>query len=443
MKKIKLRFYLIKKQSIKSFKNLNWKLLLIIFLSFLIPNFYTIIRIYFISSINESNSYNIASNLQWINVIFQILDDALILPLFFILYSIANKKFKNLLLGRFYLFYLFYGVFLLCLIIFTPSILKSLNPYNTSSLAIKYIRIEFASKFFTIIIQVAVAILIANDLHKKYLFIIFLQLVINILIDLFLISNLSFSIKMNVIGSAINILITNFIIAIVSILFIVIYLRIKLHDLFNPIFNFSKKEIIQFSTSGLESLIRNLFFLIFIVKTINNLSSKNLQAIWWTLDNFAWNLLFIGVFALSKYSNKISPSYKKNTSFWERFGSLFILNTLFILIWLLTIPLYPIFLHRVWNIKKYQLLFKLILISLPFYIFYSYTQIIDKFFYGHGVNQIILIQTIITNLLVYLPFYFLRKYINIEGVAITFGIGMLIDGLFTILALSIYLKKYK
>lgn len=80
-------------------KNVNWKLLLVISLITLIPTIYKTTRVYFIGQIDDGNSYSIVSQIQWLNILYEIITEAIIVPMFLV-YQKRNKNFKTRILVK-------------------------------------------------------------------------------------------------------------------------------------------------------------------------------------------------------------------------------------------------------------------------------------------------------------------------------------------------------
>jgi hypothetical protein len=80
------------KNIIASIKRINYRLLLALFLMGLIPTVYTTVRIFLIGQLPGDWGFNIASQLSWVNFLYEILQEAIILPLFFFIgQAIKNR----------------------------------------------------------------------------------------------------------------------------------------------------------------------------------------------------------------------------------------------------------------------------------------------------------------------------------------------------------------
>ena len=76
-------------------KHLNWKLLLIIIFTILIPVIYQTTRIYFIGQIDDGYNYSIAAQIQWLNVLYEIITEAIIVPIFYTIATLKKNLFQN------------------------------------------------------------------------------------------------------------------------------------------------------------------------------------------------------------------------------------------------------------------------------------------------------------------------------------------------------------
>ena len=60
----------------------------------LIPTIYTTVRIHFLGNMPSDWGFNIASQLSWVNLVYEVLQEAIILPLFYLMgKSLFDKRF--------------------------------------------------------------------------------------------------------------------------------------------------------------------------------------------------------------------------------------------------------------------------------------------------------------------------------------------------------------
>ena len=77
---------------IKALKTINYRLLLAVFTTLLLPTIYQTVRIYFLGDLPSDSGINIASQLSWVNLFYEVVQEALILPLFFLLGKSLSDK---------------------------------------------------------------------------------------------------------------------------------------------------------------------------------------------------------------------------------------------------------------------------------------------------------------------------------------------------------------
>ena len=84
-------------KTFQSLKRINWRLFLALLVMGLCPTIYTTVRTFFLGQMPNSWAYSIAGQLSWVNLLYEIINEAIILPLFFFLGKVVNdeKEFAN------------------------------------------------------------------------------------------------------------------------------------------------------------------------------------------------------------------------------------------------------------------------------------------------------------------------------------------------------------
>lgn len=77
---------------IKSLKSINLKLYLALLVMGLCPTVYVTVRTFFLGQLPGEWAYSIAGQLSWVNLIYEIINEAIVLPLFFFVGKIVNDK---------------------------------------------------------------------------------------------------------------------------------------------------------------------------------------------------------------------------------------------------------------------------------------------------------------------------------------------------------------
>ncbi|MCL1953739.1 MAG: multidrug transporter, partial [Firmicutes bacterium] len=393
------------KQAYQSFKNINFKLCLCLLLMGFIPTIYQTIRIFLLGQIADDSSFSIASQMQWVEVIYEVVQEAAILPLFFFIGKAfkesGSKLFKdsqiaNMIRTGLIIVFCVFAVISLILIIFAnPLVQLMAQDYSILQQTATYIRLETLAKLVDLLVKFVVIVLVVLK-KEKYLYIILtLQMVLSILFDLFLLSNLPISAKIGVNGIAISNIIVNLTLFIVSIIILhkeslTIFQKTKLS------FKWINGWIKIGAISGIESLIRNILFIFIVVRMVNIVGE---QGTFWLANNFIWGWLLLPILQLGELIKRDCGENKNAIQ--QNLLGYFALTTVFLIFWFVSIPLWKLFLRDVLQLNSYEDIFFICIISIPFYIIFAFNNVIDSIFYGIGKTKYMLYQTIITNIVWY------------------------------------------
>ena len=416
-------------QTSKALKEFDFKLWAALILMGLFPAIYLTVRINFLGDMPQDWGINIASQLAWINLIYEIFQEALILPLFYVLgKSIKNKfELENKIRGGLSIIFGIYLALALFIYFFAETLVVFMA--QDSSLVdatVQYIRLETIAILFSTIVRFFVIVLMFIK-KEKYLYIILAaQMVLSILLDAFLISNLNFSIQMGVNGIAISNIITNISIMVIAMLLLskenIFVIRKNMKITFSWIKGWAKIGMY----SGFESFLRNAAFMIMIIRMVNVVSE---QGNYWVANNFIWIWLLLPILALADVIRKEIGENPENIRT-KTFSYMLIAFTV-ILFWVITIPLWKPFLINVMNVTDYQIVFGIVILQLIPYMTFAFNSIIDSTFYGLGLTKYMLIQSVCIDVVYYGIAFIL--YITgifqptLTGISIMFGLGMMLD----------------
>lgn len=428
---------------VKSLKTVNYRLWFALLSLLLLPTIYQTVRIHFLGNMPNEWGFNIASQLQWLNLFYEVIQEALILPIFFILgKSLSNKnEFSAKVRSGLLVTAIIYTLLSLLVIIFARPIVKFMaqNP-SLLEATVSYIRLETIAALFSTLVKFIMIVLVTIKKDKTMNILLTVQMVLSIVLDTFLISSLPFSINMGVNGIAF----TNMVVNLTMLLVGIILLRKEEIYIF-------KKEKMEFSWmkewfsvgkfSGIESLLRNTAFMIMIVRMVNVVSE---QGNYWIANNFIWGWLLLPGLALADLVKQETAASKENIRD-KTFGYIS-LTTIFAIIWLLTIPLWKPFLQYVMNVEAYDTVFYIVLIQSGFYLTFLFNScIFDATFYGRGKTKYMLIQSLFIDALYYGVMFILYAtgvFIpTLTGIAIMFGVGMALDFIPTMVIYIWMLKK--
>ncbi len=175
---------------IESLRNINHKLFLSLLFLGLCPTVYTTVRVFFLGQLPGDWSFSIAGQLSWVNLIYEVINEAIILPLFYFLgkdkgnsQTFANRIYTGLLVT--------FGVYTLLaavIIIFAePLLVLMAADVSILEASVSYIRIESVANIFSVLSQFVLVALVSVN-KSRYLYVVtFLRLVSSPVADTFLV----------------------------------------------------------------------------------------------------------------------------------------------------------------------------------------------------------------------------------------------------------------
>ncbi len=429
-------------QIAKSLKSINYRLFLAIFVLMVFPTIYQTVRIYFIGTMPDDWGFNIASQLSWVNLFYEVIQEALILPLFFVFGKSLdnNEEFENkaqssfLITGTVYL-----AVSLLLIIFARPLVVFMAQDKTLIGATVNYIRLETIAALLSTLSKFMLAILVTLKKDNYMYITLLVQAVLSISLDTFLISSFNFSLKMGVNGIAIANIIVNFLNVLICI-FLLSKEHINVLNCKKTSFAWTNEWFNVGKYSGIESLIRNFVFMIMIIRMVNLVAE---QGSYWVANNFIWQWLLLPALALHDLIKK--DAAEDINSIQTKTLGYIVLTTIFTVLWLVSIPLWKPFLKYIMNANDYQTVYHIVIIQTVFYITFMYNKICDSTFYGLGRTDYMLIQSICIDVVYYgIAFILYLRGIfvpSLVSISMMFGIGMTLDFIPTAILYFRLLKK--
>ena len=427
-----------------SLKNINYKLFIALLIMGLCPTIYTTIRVFWLGQLPGEWSFSIAGQLSWVNLIYEIINEAIILPLFYFVGKVLldKKELTNRLKTG---LIITLGVYLLLTLVIMTCANPLLKLMATSpdiiDASATYIRIESVANVFAILSQFALVTLVALGKDKQVYALTGVKLVLCVIFDTFFVSTLKCSLNLGVNGIAITNIIVNLILFAVT-LFLLYKQGVNVFNKEKLNFKWIKDFARIGGISGLESFVRNIFYIVMICRMVNVVGE---QGTYWVANNFIWGWLLLPISQLGeliKQETSTNQVAVKNNSV-----GYFIITLGICLIWFITIPLYKPFMQHVLQFSDVDKLFTLVLILIGFYVLYAFQNVFDATFYGLGKTHYMLFESVVTNI-IYYGICFILYVIGVFkpsliGIALMFGIGNAFDSIVSFITYAFLLKKNK
>ncbi|SET51545.1 MATE family Na+-driven efflux transporter [Thorsellia anophelis] len=418
----------------QNLKSIDYRLWIVLILTQFIPLIYMSTRIHILGTLPEGNAFTIASQIAWLNIGFEVISEALLIPLAFVLGKAINDKLAFCKMASTALSVIFM-VYLMASLIVISSIPELINLMKQNSQlideTITYMRLEVIAIMVGSVYIFFNLLLVLNNQQAGLYKLLVIQTILTIIGDVLLTSNFSFSFKLGVIGIGINNIWVNLILVCCS-FFVMCRVGIKLS--FRKIKFREQTWIRDWSKiglkSGMESFIRNSAFILVILKIMNEIEQSG---VFWLANNFIWGWLLLPILTLGqliKQDSAINQGLSHN-----RIMNYIKITSLICVCLLLLVPFYEFFISLIIDKKNAKEVSELIYLMLGFFFVFAFNNVIDNYFYGTGRTDLILYQSVIVNLFYYSGVYILytmELFIpSLETIALIFGIGMVIDSIVT------------
>lgn len=415
-------------------QSLNYRVFLAIVFTLLVPTLYNTFRIYLIADIPNVWGFNIASQIAWLNIIYEILQEAIILPLFFVLGPLVlhSHIFRKSIIYLLSVIFTLYLLIALLLWAFAGSLVNLLNQSpDLISDTIDYIRLESIAIPLRVVNDIIFIALISLSAKRSMYVFLLVQLLASIFFDYAFISE--DALGWGVIGVAYSTIAINIIASVVGIfiLFRVIAAQVQLKS--TPLRCINNRKWLQVSLfSGAESTIRNVAFIIMILSLVNQIGE---QGTLWITNGFIWGWLLLPILALGMLIKQDAGN--NGGILGDRFKGYFILSFIICLFWIITIPFWGWFIHKIMGIDDYNSIVSLTLIFLPFYVVFAINNVLDSYLYGVGRTDLMLYQSVLVNGGYYMIAFILYELELFEptlhSIALLFGFGIVFDMIATII----------
>ena len=424
-----------------SLKNINFKLFLALLVLGLCPTVYTTVRVFFLGQLPGDWSFSIAGQLSWVNLLYEVVSEAIILPLFYFVGKVKQNRaaFSNRVRTGMLVSLGAYLVLSAAILLFAEPLLR-LMAADESILeaSAAYIRIESVANIFTVLAQFALVALVSVN-KSRYLYILTAaRLLLSLAVDTFFVSSLPISLQLGVNGVGYSNVLVNALLLAVSLLL----LRREGVQVFS-------REALDFGwlrefariggISGLESLVRNAAYMAMISRMVNVVGE---QGTYWVANNFIWGWLLLPVLQLGELIKEETAENRENVG--KNTPGYLCITLGICLLWCVSIPLWKPFMAKLLLFEDVDKLFHLVLLLPGFYMLYAFQNVFDATFYGLGKTDYMLFESVVTNTVFYGAAFVL--YLTgvwtptLTGIALLFGLGMAFDSVVSLVA-YLHLRK--
>ena len=427
-----------------SLRNINYRLYFALVILGFVPTIYNTVRVFFLGQLPGEWSYSIAGQLSWVNLLYEILNEAIILPLFYFVGTVKNnkKEFTNRVRTGMLISFLVYAALSAIVFVFAEPllVLMATDPAIIAE-SVAYIRIESIANIFMVLTQFALVALVTMN-KRKYLYLLTCaQLMLCLVTDTLLVSGLPISANLGVNGIGYSNIIVNALLLAVSLLLLEKE-EIRIFKREKWSFSWAKEFLKVGGLSAIESLVRNVAYMVMIARMVNMVSE---QGTYWVANNFIWGWLLLPVLQLGELIKQEIATNKDNLR--QNTLGYFSITAGICAFWFISIPLWKPFMTHILGFTDVEKLFALVMLLIGFYVLYAVQNVFDATFYGLGKTNYMLFESVVTNTVYYgIAFVLYATGIwvpTLTGIALLFGIGNAFDSIVSLGAYVFLLQKQK
>lgn len=409
----------------QSLRALNGRLYAALLLKAAMPTVYTTTRIYFLGQMPQANGVDIASQLYWVSLILEVMEEALIVPLYPCIGETISQDVAtwNKVRTGLFVTLLFYTSFSAIVVVFAEPLVDGMaSRHDLRADTVKYIRWEMVAAVIQGLERFTHVIFVLLKRDKVILVLTLLQALLTVFFDYILVSDLPGSLRVGVIGLAWSNICTY------ALLLMLAYQYLPAAERGSLTWAWLVSWWRVGRWAALASLIRNLSYVIFVARMVNVLHQSGN---YWIANNFIWKwllLLFLPLAELLK--QEVSCRARVPAAHIQILPAYLLLSLLLFVVWLATLPGWKVFFQVVLNVEKPEMALEIANWLLPFYFVYMFAGLLDSIFYGLGLTNQLAWISVCTNLGVYGSAFLLYRLgvfsLSIHGVMCLFGSGIVV-----------------
>ena len=322
----------------------NFKLFLALLVLGLCPTVYTTVRVFFLGQLPGEWAFSIAGQLSWVNLLYEVVCEAIILPLFFFVGKVKRDKaaFSNRVRTGMLAALGAYLILSAGILLFAGPLLRIMAA-DESILAASasYIRIESVANVFSILAQFTLVALVSVN-KSRYLYILTAaRLVLSLIFDTFFVSSLPVSLGLGVNGIGYSNILVNALLLAVSLL-LLNREGVKTFSKQRLDFGWMREFARIGGISGLESLVRNITYMVMISRMVNVVGE---QGTYWVANNYIWGWLLLPVLQLGELIKEETAEDQENVR--RNTPGYFCITAWICLLWCASIPFWKPFMAHV------------------------------------------------------------------------------------------------
>ena len=407
---------------LKSLKKVFTKEYLLFLAIGFLPLLYKILQITFLNTFE--NAIKIVGQMVFIELLFKIFQETITNPLFKVLGKNDNsEENKNFHAKRFLILYsLLCAAFsLMVFFLIVPIMHFSKVPSEIFDSTKTFLQLMVFANALDVVVQYLFSFNVISKKTKSIFVYFLIGSAVMLLLNVILIPK--FALGLGIIGFAVSVIIVN---AVKLVYFVLTMPKTKNVE----VKALDKRQYLKLSLlSFLETLTRNLtyyFIILVLLNVVNN------QELYFVGNEFIWSVMLVPVLA---QNNCIKQSVSINNN--ESLKPYFVNGILISLYICVMLPVAFLLFRYVFAFANYMDYFMTLLKLVPCYFIFIFDNVIESYFIATGKMNFVFIQTLITNIAVYLTsfiFYICGVWqVTLNSIILVFSAGMILSSAYTII----------
>ncbi len=397
------------------------RLYLALLLRLLVPTAYTTFRLAILGSLPDgATKLSIASQMVWISIIMTTAEEALLVPLYHLLGdSIGDEKStRNKVKIAFASCLALFSVISMTSIIYCQTLVTAMaQKSDLIERTVAFARLELLAVVPNGLSNLFRLVMVMHGWDSMLYLVLATQVMSSITLDFALVSDKV--LDLGVMGVAYSNIGTSIMIFLVS--FSIVWKKLSFTWL-NVIgedleVSWTKKWGRKGAFQALESTVRNVVYLLVILRTMNVLEE---QDSYWACTTMIWLWILPPVMALSELLRQdVADASREKMKAWPKLCGYTIIMVVIFSVWALSFPTWKLFIRYVLRFPEPETVFELILRFIPFCIFYSPSLLLQSVFYALGRTDVNAASSILSNVFLVLAYSIIDK--NVHNMVLLMG----------------------
>ncbi|SFP84080.1 MATE family Na+-driven efflux transporter [Tranquillimonas alkanivorans] len=415
-------------------RNIDYRLWFAITLTTLLPTLYSTVRIYFLNSLPDTSNASIAAQSMWLNLSYEVVQEALLLPLYYIFGRvIGDRQALRERVGDALLVALIaYGILTIIILIGADWLTRAMSQQPALQVQTAgYLRLEAFGKMIGTLNDICVIVVVALSWERLLIALVALRTLLTVLLDSAFVGQFEVSLNLGIQGVAWTNISVGTLLLVPSVA-ILTRARVLGVPRLGRIVGWKKDWFLVAARSGLESGVRNLAFSLMILRLVNEVREAGL---YWVTNGFIWGWLLLPVLSLGTLIRQDVGNHHGRLN--GRLVGYLKIISLIIGVWIVTIPGWRWFILHAMGFDEAGRVVSLTVLLLAFYAAFAFNHVLDSYLYGMGRTDLILYQSLFVSVVYYgvaFVAYLTGIFIpDLRGIALLFGGGILVDSIVTLL----------